>query len=156
MSQPIDPPSRAFTDQQIFLNLIHQEWRQCRGPVVSLAMLSVLGLWVLVMFSHPGWLLGIGLLYVMMVTPGQAGRDVADGTEEFSFAQPPGRGPLYLARLAPGLAFLLVNGVVGGLAIAFDLPQRVWSLFFSGGLTETFGFSVARDWPWLEIGRAHV
>jgi hypothetical protein len=138
MSQSIVPSSRSFTDGQVIYHLIRQEWRLCRGTVVALSMVWVIGLWVLVIFNHPGWLLAVGLLHLLMVAPTQAGRDVLEGTEEFSFTQPPGRGPLYLARLALGFGFLLVNGVLGGLAIAWNLPQRLWSLVFSGGLTEPF------------------
>jgi hypothetical protein len=144
-----DPP--VFTDQQIFLNLLRQEWRLCRGAVTALAMLWVIGLWVLVIFNHPGWLLAVGLLHLLLVAPAQAGRDVLDGTEEFSFTQPPGRGPLYLARLSLGLVFLLANGVLGGLAIAGDLPQRIWSLCFSGGLTEPFGTHPEFLWYGLAV-----
>lgn len=140
------PSPSVFTDSQIQLALIRQEWRLCRGPVTSLAMLWVICLWVLVLFNHPGALLVIGLLHVVFVSPAQAGRDVLDGTEEFSFTQPPGRSPLYLARLGLGLAFLLINGVIGGLAIAGNLPQHLWSLCFSGGLTEPFAPVTAVMW----------
>lgn len=144
-----DPP--VFTDQQIFLNLLRQEWRLCRGAVTALAMLWVIGLWVLVIFNHSGWLLAVGLLHLLLVAPAQAGRDVLDGTEEFSFTQPPGRGPLYVARLSLGLAFLLANGVLGGLAIAGNLPQHLWSLCFSGGLTEPFGTAPEFLWYGLAV-----
>ena len=140
------PSPSVFTDSQIQLALIRQEWRLCRGPVTSLAMLWVIGLWVLVLFNHPGALLVIGLLHVVFVSPAQAGRDVLDGTEEFSFTQPPGRSPLYLARLGLGLTFLLINGVIGGLAIAGNLPQVLWSLCFSSGLTEPFATDPAFIW----------
>lgn len=151
MSEPLVQPVRVFTDDQIFFNLIRQEWRLCRGAVTALAMLWIIGLWVLVIFNHPGWLLAIGLLHLLLVSPSQAGRDVLDGTEEFSFTQPPGRGPLYLARLSLGTAFLLANGVLGGLAIACNLPQHLWSLCFSGGLTEPFGTSPGFLWYGLAV-----
>jgi hypothetical protein len=151
VSQPPGSAPSVFTDPQIFLSLIRQEWRLCRGGVTTLAMLWIIGLWVLVIFNHPGWLLAIGGLHLLLVSPAQAGRDVLDGTEEFSFAQPPGRSPLYLARLLPGMAFLLANGVVGGLAIAWDLPQRLWALWFSGGLTESFGATPEFLWYGLAV-----
>ncbi len=151
LSQPLvsDPP--VFTDQQILFRLIRQEWRLCRGAVTGLAMLWVIGLWVLLIFSHPAWLLVIGLLHVVLVSPLQAGRDVVDGSEEFSFAQAPGRGPLYLARLTLGLVFLLVSGGFGGLAIDCNLPQHLWSLVFSGGLTEPFASQPEFLWYGLAV-----
>jgi hypothetical protein len=118
--------------------LLYQEWKLSRNPVVSLALLWFIGLWVLVIFHHPAWLLAVGLIYVMTLSSAQAGRDVIDGTEEFSFTLPPGRGPLFLARLTPGFLFLTLNGLLGGAAIALDLPQRIWSLVFSSGLTDPF------------------
>jgi uncharacterized membrane protein len=118
--------------------LLYQEWKLSQGPVVALALLWFIGLWVLVIFHHPAWLLAVGLIHVMTLSSAQAGRDVIDGTEEFSFTLPPGRGPLFLARLTPGFLFLTLNGLLGGAAIALDLPQRIWSLVFSSGLTDPF------------------
>jgi uncharacterized membrane protein len=106
--------------------------------MIGLTVVWVVGLWVLVIFQHPVWLMILGLIHVLTVTSSQAGRDVIDGTEEFSFTLPPGRGPLFLSRFAPGLVFLAVNALLGGMAIAFDLPQRLWSIVFSSGLTEPF------------------
>ncbi|MCX6879037.1 MAG: hypothetical protein NTW21_35295 [Verrucomicrobia bacterium] len=138
VSPSLSAAPSAFTERTILRHLIRQEWRLCRGPVVLLAMIWTIGLWVLVIFHHPAWLIAIGLLHVILVSPTQAGHDISDGTEEFSFALPPGRSPLYLARLSMGLAFLISNGLLGWLAITCNLPQRLWSVFFSGGLTEPF------------------
>ena len=141
------PQARArFSDRMILHNLIRQEWRFCRSSVITLALLQVVGLWILVIFNHPGWLIAHGLLYVLIVTPAQAGRDVIDGTEEFSFSQPPGRAPLYLARLFIGLGFLIANGLLGGIAILYNLPQHLWSLIFSGGLTDPFAPDIEPIW----------
>ena len=93
---------------------------------------------MLVIFQHPVWLMIVGLIHVLTVTSSQAGRDVIDGTEEFSFTLPPGRGPLFLSRFTPGLVFLTANALLGGMAIAVDLPQRLWSIIFSSGLTEPY------------------
>ncbi len=127
------PTTRETSD---FRALLLQEWKLCHGPFTSLAMAWVIGLWVLVIFQHPAWLLAVGTAYIIMLSAVQGGRDVIDGTEEFSFTLPPGRGPLFLARIIPGFAFLAVNGLLGGLAIEYNLPQRLWSLVFSSGLTE--------------------
>lgn len=131
-----NPP--VFTERSILLSLLGQEWRLWGGTVIAMAMVWVIGLWVLVIFSHPAWLLGLGLCHVMLLSSVQAGRDVIDGTEEFSFSQPPGRSPLYLARMIPGLVFLAANGLLGWLAMGYNLPQRLWALVFTSGLTENF------------------
>ena len=121
-------------------SLIHQEWKDCRNSMTELAVVWITGLWVLVIFQHPVWLMILGLIHVLTVTSSQAGRDVIDGTEEFSFTLPPGRGPLFLSRFVPGLVFLTTNALLGGMAIAADLPQRLWSIIFSSGLTEPFPY----------------
>jgi len=151
MSPPRSASPASFTERAILCNLIRQEWYLCRGPVILLAMIWLIGLWILVTFNHPAWLIGIGLCHVLFVSPSQAGRDIIDGTEEFSFALPPGRSPLYVARIFPGLAFLLVTGLLGGLAIAFSLPQRLWSGFFSGGLTEPFAPVAGSYWYGIAV-----
>lgn len=159
MSLPITRPSNTLSDRRILRNLISQEWCLCGGSVMTLAMAWLIGLWLLVIFSHPGWLVAIGLWHCVTITPAQAGHDVLDGTEEFSFSQPPGRAPLYLARLAPGLVFLLANGVLGGLAIACNLPQRLWAVVFSGGLTVPFAPVAGGLWYAMAIllpGAAHA
>jgi hypothetical protein len=121
-------------------SLIHQEWKDCRNSMTELAVVWITGLWVLVIFQHPVWLMILGLIHVLTVTSSQAGRDVIDGTEEFSFTLPPGRGPLFISRFTPGLVFLTANALLGGMAIAADLPQRLWSIVFSSGLTEPFPY----------------
>jgi uncharacterized membrane protein len=151
LTQSLASTPPVITDRQILFHLIRQEWRLCRGLVIPLAMIWVIGLWVLVIFSHPAWLLVLGLLHVMLISPNQAGRDIMDGTEEFSFALPSGRSPLYLARLAPGLIFLLANGLLGSLAIACNLPQCVWAMAFSGGLTEPFAPVTGAHWYAMSV-----
>jgi hypothetical protein len=146
LSQELTETPAAAAGTSVWWEMVRREWRNCRSGLIEFVALWLIGLWVLVIFSHPGWLLGIGLLHVLVHSPTQAGRDLIDGTEEFSFAQPPGRGPLYLARLVPGMAFLLFNGLVGCAAIAFDLPQQLWSLVFSSGLTDPFPPVMPRYW----------
>ena len=142
LPHPMDPtttlPRPALTDRAVLLALLRQEGRDFRGVHFGFIALWLAGLWVLVFFHHPTWLLAIGMIYVLLITPNQAGRDVIDGTEEFAFSLPPGRGPLFLARMLPGLVLLILNGVIGGLAIAFSLPQLFWSAIFSSGLTKPF------------------
>lgn len=151
MSPPRSALPASFTERAILCNLIRQEWYLSRGPVVLLAMIWLIGLWILVIFDHPAYLIAIGLCHVILVSPSQAGRDIIDGTEEFSFTLPPGRSPIYLARCAPGLAFLLVNGLLGSLTIAYSLPQRLWSLCFSGGLTDPFAPVSAIHWYGMAV-----
>jgi hypothetical protein len=137
------------SDRSVWLALLAAEWRTWRNGLIGLTLLWVIGFWILLLFSHPGFLLGIGLLYCILLAGAHGGSDVIDGTEEFSFALPPGRGPLFLARMVPGLGFILLIGGGGGLALATDLPQFGWSLVFSSGLTEPF--APVRDSYWYPL-----
>lgn len=144
--QSVSAPPSGFPERAVLYHLIAQEWRYCRGPVVNLGVVWLIGLWIMMLFNHPGWLVAIGLWHVLFISPVQAGRDIIDGTEEFSFALPPGRTPLYVARMIPGLVFLTVAGLSGWLAIEHNLPQCVWSVVFSGGLTEPFPPVTGMHW----------
>lgn len=144
-------PTRSVTNQSAWLALLDNEWQRHRRPVIGLLLTWIIGLWILVLFNHPGFTLAIGLIYVLLFAGQQAGIDIVNGTEEFSFAQPSGRGPLYLARMTPGLVFILTVGILGGLAISFNLPQKIWSLVFSSGLTEPFAPIRSRDRLWYPL-----
>ena len=118
--------------------VLKHEWRPLRRLHGWFVIGWLIALWIVPVVEHPGWLLAIGLLYVWAVVPSLAGSDVLDGTEEFSFALPPGRGTLYGARWLIGSGHLLLLTAVGGLAIACDLPPRLWSLVADSGLAEPF------------------
>ena len=126
----------SLTDRQVLRALILHQWLPVRRLHAGFFITWLIGLWVLLLMTHPGWLIAFGVLYTIVVTPAVAGGDVVDGTEEFSFSLPPGRGALFLARMGIGLVFLLLTTGVGGLAIALDLPQAFWSLFASSGITK--------------------
>lgn len=121
-----------------FTAVLRHEWKPLRRLHGWFGIIWLLGLWIVPVFNHPGWLLALGLVYVWAVVPSLAGSDVLDGTEEFSFSLPPGRGMLYAARLLIVLLALLLLTAVGGLAIALDLPPRLWSLVMDSGLAEPF------------------
>jgi hypothetical protein len=124
------------TDQRLWAGLARHEWLPVRRLHGGFLMAWLAGFWILQLVDHPGWLIAFGLLYTVIVTPGMAGTDVMSGTEEFSFSLSPGRGPLFLTRMGIGLAFLLVTTGVGSLAVAYDVPQALWSLVASSGITE--------------------
>jgi hypothetical protein len=118
--------------------LLRREFAESRGWYSTFAVIWFVGLWILPIFDHPGYLVFLGLLLVFLRTASQVGIDVLDGTEEFTFTQPPTRADVFLSRMLPTAIFLLISGVVGSLAIAFNLPQMLWSICFSGGLVEPF------------------
>jgi hypothetical protein len=128
----VEPPPQAWR------GLVWREWL-AHGPLALnfLAAWLVCG-WVLLLFFHPGWILGFGVLYAFFAGALFGGGDAFEGSEEFSFALPPTRGEQYLVRLAAGGAPLLLFTLVGLLAIGLDLPQAFWGLFVSSGYTEPF------------------
>ncbi len=135
---PITPRPLFGTDSEkrVWTALALRQWTAVRGLHTGFLVAWLVALWVLQLVPHPGWLIAFGLLYTILVTPLMAGTDILDGTEEFSFSLPPGRRPLFLTRMGIGLAFLLVTTGVGSLAIGFDVPQALWSLVATSGITE--------------------
>jgi hypothetical protein len=122
-------------DRRVWTALALRQWLAVRGLHTAFLVAWLTALWVLQLVAHPGWMIAFGLLYTVLVTPLMAGADILDGTEEFSFALPPGRQALFLTRMGIGLAFLLVTTGLGSLAIACDMPQAVWSLVATSGIT---------------------
>ena len=151
MNPSSQSPRPPVTDASAWLALLENEWRRHRHALTGLLLFWVAGFWILLLFPHPAFHLVVGLLYCVLFAGPQAGADVMDGTEEFSFSQPTGRGPLFLARMTPGLAFILIVGGLGGLGSAFDLPQKLWSLVFGSGLTEPFAPVRDRFWYLLAV-----
>lgn len=123
-------------DRRVWTALALRQWVAFGSLHIGFLVAWLVALWVLQLVAHPGWLIAFGLLYTVLVTPGMAGADIMDGTEEFSFALPPGRRAIFLTRMGIGLAFLLLTTGLGSLAMAFDVPQALWSLVATSGITE--------------------
>jgi hypothetical protein len=134
-----DVPSAARTEGvHVWKGLLWREWLAHRNLVVNaLAVWLVCG-WVLLIFSHPGFIIAFGVLYAFLAGALFGGGDAAEGSEEFSFALPPTRQERYVARLLLGGATVLGFTVLGNLAIALDLPQKLWGLVVNSGFTEPF------------------
>ncbi len=128
-----DPPADRT---RLFRTLVKHEWSGSRRLQLVFFYTWIICVWLLPVFTHPGWMIAFGILYVISTTAAIAGGDVLDGTEEFFFSMPPGRNLLFLSRLAVALSPLLVFTIGGTLAAGFDLPQRLWSMFVSSGITE--------------------
>lgn len=117
--------------------LLRAEWLAHRTLLSGAFSIWFVGIWVLPACIHPGILFAFGILYALLV-PGQvAGADVADGSEEFRLSLPLSRSDYYLTRLAlSGLPLLVFQGI-GVVALFFELPQLLWSLFVESGLNQT-------------------
>ena len=130
----------------IWRGLLWREWLAHRNLVLWALCAWLVGGWVLMIFYHPGWIIGAGVLYAMIAGQAFGGGDTIAGTEEFTASLPPVRGQQYLARLILACGTTLAFTGLGALAIAYDLPQHVWGLVVESGFTEPFP---PCDPPWL-------
>jgi len=132
----------------IVRGLLWRQWLAHRRLIVGwLAAWLILG-WVLLLLCHPGVVLGLGILYVLLAAPVFAGLDTVEGSEEFSFALPPTRSQRYLTRLGMGLGTVLVFTGTATLAVWLNLPQRLWGLVVESGFTEPF-IPVPNGWLYV-------
>lgn len=134
--------------------LYWQEWF-AHGSELLLAMsFWLIGQWVLMLFFHPGWVIGWGTILAVWLGAGFAGADAHEGAEEFTLALPPQRAQRYHVRLGMSLSFLVLLLGVSLLAIRHDWPQRLWGLVVETGFTEPFKNEDSRVGPWLYYGLA--
>ena len=122
----------------VWRGLLWRDWIAHGGLMMAALAVWLMCGWVLLIFFHPGWIIGFGVVYAVRVAQALGGGEAAEGSEEFSFALPPTRGERYLARLILGGGSVFVFTVGGTLAIALDLPQALWSIFVNSGFTEPF------------------
>jgi len=118
--------------------LLWRQWLAFRGLVLGFLAAWLIGAWVLLIFFHPGWILGFGALCGLVLGTALGGGDAAEGSEEFSFALPPTRKTRYLTRLTFGGVVVVLLSGLGLLAIGYDLPQALWGLVVDSGFTEPF------------------
>jgi len=114
------------------------EWATHRRTIERLAALWLVAVWILPFAFHPGLVLAIGLLYALALGATMGGSDVLEGSEEFTLALPPTRTERFFTRYALGTLPLVVMMGIGSLAVATDLPQRLWGLVVESGFTEPF------------------
>lgn len=93
---------------------------------------------VLQVFHHPGFILGFGVLYAVVIGAKAGGNEATDGAEEFSFSLAPSRSLRYKVKYLYGLKPLLLLLSLGLVTIYFDLSQRLWSLFVESGLNNSY------------------
>jgi len=123
---------------QVFKGLLWREWLAHGNLLIGTLAIWLVCAWVLLIFFHPGFILGLGTLFAFVAGTTFGGAESSEGSEEFSFSLPPTRGERFLARMALGGGFLAIFLLLGNLTIALDLPQILWSLFVNSGFTEPF------------------
>jgi hypothetical protein len=122
----------------VMYGLWRDEWLAYGRLITDLTALWLIGIFILELFYHPGFMLGFGVLYALIIGTVCGGAEAMAGTEEFTFALPATRSQRYLARLALGGGVLVVMQIIGLVAIASDLPQVLWGLVADSGFTEPF------------------
>lgn len=114
--------------------LLWAEWFAHSQLLLVFLSVWLVGVWVLPLFAHPGWILLLGGAYALLAGPAYGGGDVLEGCEEFSFALPATRSERYRARLAVGLGtFLFLTGI-NVLALGLDLPHILARLYIDTGI----------------------
>ena len=133
--------------------ILWAEWLANRKLLTIFFTVWLVGVWILVLFTHPLWILLYGLAYAILVGQAIGGSDALAGTAELTHALPFTRKQLYVARaLFAGLPLLFLVGI-GVLAIRLDWPQALWGLVVESGFTEPFE-EPGSSFPWTIMAMA--
>lgn len=116
--------------------LLWAEWFAHSKMLLVFLGLWIAAVWVLPLFTHPGWILVLGGLYALIAGPAYGGSDVLHGCEEFSFALPATRMERYGARAIVGLGTLLFLTAINLLALGLDLSYVLARLYIDTGLLQ--------------------
>lgn len=114
--------------------LLWAEWFAHSRLLLIFLAVWLVGVWVLPLFAHPGWILVLGPIYAFMAGPVYGGGDIMNGCEEFSFALPPTRAERYWARLLVGGGTLLLITAMNLIALGLDLPQVLARFYVETGI----------------------
>jgi len=124
--------------KQRYLGLLHRSWRICGVAVMGFVHVWLLCMWLLQVFIHPGFLLGFGIAYSLVVGFALGLGSLNGEGDEMLFCLPVTRRSLFwIQAAAGGIPLLLMNGL-GILALYAEAPQTVWGLFVRSGFTEPF------------------
>ena len=88
---PIAPPARTLGNRDILKGLAWREWLAWGGWFRGFFAVWLVGTWVLMIFFHPGFVLGFGCLYALVAGACSGGLEPIEGSEEFALSLPPTR-----------------------------------------------------------------
>jgi hypothetical protein len=125
---------RSFGRLSVFKGLLWAEWYAHSKLLLGFLAAWLVGVWVLPIAAHPGWILSLGLLCAFFAGPVCGGGDVMAGCEEFTFALPVTRSGRYLARLTVGAGVLLLLTALDMLALGLDLSTALARVYINTGL----------------------
>ena len=112
-------------------------------------LINFLSIWVaaqfvLQIFFHPGFILGFGCIYALIIGIKAGGNEVSDGAEEFNFSLAAPRSVRFKVKYTYGLKPLLLILTLGLLTIYFNLSQLFWGLFVETGLNNPYAGEKAK------------
>lgn len=114
--------------------LLWSEWFAHSKLLLLFLGLWLAAVWLLPLFTHPGWILLLGGLYALLAGPAYGGGDVLEGCEEFSFALPASRSTRFWARATVGGGTLLLLTAMNVFALGLDLPQVLARFYVDTGI----------------------
>lgn len=129
-TETVHPLGRASA----FRGLLWAEWFAHSQLLLVFLGMWLIGVWLLPLFAHAGWILVLGGIYALLAGPAYGGGDVVEGCEEFSFALPATRSERYVARLVVGAGTFLFLTAINMLALGLDLPQILARMYIDTGL----------------------
>jgi hypothetical protein len=137
--------NQAMAQPRLLRTLLWHEWFSHGSFMLTTLSVWLLCQWVLMIFFHPGWVIGLGTVLGLWIGASFAGVDAQEGTQEFALALPPARAQRYCVRLGMGLSFLLLLVGISLLAISFGWPQALWGLLVETGFTGTYPTEEYKD-----------
>lgn len=129
-----DSIAKPLRKSSVFRGLLWAEWFAHSKLLLLFLWLWLIGVWVMPLFLHPGWILLLGGIYGLIAGPAYGGVDVLEGCEEFSFSLPATRSQRYAARLTVGGGTLLLLTAMNLLALGLDLQQVLARLYIQTGI----------------------
>ncbi len=136
--------------QNIRNGLLLESFLETKKEQTWFAVIWLIGVWVLLIFNHPGWMLAFGSAYALITGKLLGGRDTIEGCEEMTFSLPPTRKQRFRGHACFGLCILLGFTVIGLAAIYGNVPQKLWGLFVESGFTEP-NPGVSRPWVFYSL-----
>jgi hypothetical protein len=118
----------------VWKGLARYEWYAHSRLLLSCVALWLVAVWTLPFYSNPGWILAFGMVYAVLAGPAFGGKDVLEGCEEFTLAQPATRGERFMVRLLLGGGMLLVFTLMDMIALGLDLSQAIARLYIDTGI----------------------
>lgn len=114
--------------------LARYEWYAHSRLLLCFIAVWLAAVWILPLYTNPGWILAFGVVYALIAAPAFGGKDIIEGCEEFTFALPATRSERFWSRLFIGGGMLIVFTLMDVAALGLDLSQAIARLYIDTGL----------------------